>query len=183
MASHDALTDLPNRVLFRQRLDEALSACHRGNGAVAVLMLDLNGFKDVNDTLGHPVGDALLAGVAERLQRAVRAEDTIARLGGDEFAIVVHTFDAAREAAAMSQRIQAALSQAFDVGEQQVAIGTSIGISVAAHGSGNADRMIKQADTALYRAKADGGNSYCFFEPSMDQEPGGRIPARRSRTA
>jgi diguanylate cyclase (GGDEF)-like protein/PAS domain S-box-containing protein len=182
LASHDALTDLPNRMRFRERLDEALSAFHNGDAKVAVLMLDLNRFKQVNDTLGHPAGDALLKEVAQRLAGAVRAEDTVARLGGDEFAIVVHTFDPASEATAIAERIQNALAQPFDLGEHQAQIGTSIGIAVASAGSANADLLIKQADMALYFAKAESGDRYHFFEPQMDLPRQG-LRQRRQVTA
>ena len=168
MATHDALTALPNRVLLRQRLDEALGAAGHGKGGVAVLMLDLNRFKQVNDTLGHPMGDELLRSVAKRLSDCVRSEDTVARLGGDEFAIVVRNFDPVAEAASIADRVQAALTAPFTLGAHTVHIGTSIGISICIGSSGDADDLIRQADVALYRAKAGGDRRYCFFEDGAD---------------
>ena len=171
LATHDALTDLPNRVLFSQRLDEAVRAVRAGDRSVAVLMLDLNKFKQVNDTLGHPVGDDLLRAVAQRLTRCIRSDDTVARLGGDEFAVVLHTLDVGTEAEAIARRVDAALREPFILGENQVQIGTSIGIALASGDTIEAEQLIRQADVALYRAKAEGAGRYRFFEPEMDQRP------------
>lgn len=170
MATHDSLTDLPNRVLFSERLDKAVAEARKGKGDIAVLLMDLNKFKAVNDTLGHPVGDSLLKAVAERLTSCVRGDDLVARLGGDEFAIVVHTFDAATEAALIAARVQAALSVPFELGQHQVEIGVSVGISVSSADDADAEQLIHQADAALYRAKAEGGGRYQFFGAEMDQQ-------------
>jgi len=151
LATHDALTGLPNRVLFRERLDAALAAAAAGDRRVALLMLDLNKFKDVNDTLGHPAGDKLLQQVANRLLLCVRTEDTVARLGGDEFAIVVHIFDAATESEAIARRIQEAIVEPFDLGDEEVCIGVSIGIALDIL---NAEALVKSADEALYKSKS-----------------------------
>jgi diguanylate cyclase (GGDEF)-like protein len=169
LATHDSLTSLPNRVLFRERLDNAVAASRAGHGSVSVLMIDLNRFKHVNDTLGHPMGDLLLKAVADRIGRAVRAEDTVARLGGDEFAVVVYTFDPAREAASIASRIQQALAEPFELDGHTLHIGASIGIAVPSGQALDADRLIKEADIALYRAKAEGGDRARFFEPGMEQ--------------
>jgi diguanylate cyclase (GGDEF)-like protein len=172
MATHDALTGLPNRVLFRERLDEAVKAALAGDRGVAVMMLDLNRFKQVNDTLGHPVGDGLLIAVAERLVRCVREKDTVARLGGDEFGVVVHAVDPGVEAAGIAKRIQAALDAPFEIGDHSLCIGTSIGISRSSAEANDSDLLIKQADVALYRAKAEGGDRYRFYEVEVeDDEP------------
>jgi diguanylate cyclase (GGDEF)-like protein len=168
MASHDGLTGLPNRILFRERLDAAAEASRTGKASVVVMMLDLNKFKQVNDTLGHPVGDSLLQAIAGRLTACVRSDDTVARLGGDEFAVVVHTNDPYGEAAAIAARIRAGLTEPFLLGDHQVQIGTSIGIS-ASVGDTDAEQLIRQADIALYRAKRDGGDCYRFFEPPPDE--------------
>lgn len=176
MASHDTLTGLANRVLFREHLDLALDASRTGKGRVAVMMLDLDRFKEVNDTLGHPVGDNLLRAVADRLTACVRGDDTMARLGGDEFAIVVQTSDPASEAAAVAARILTALAAPFALGDHQVQIGTSIGIATA-RGDLDADQLVRQADVALYRAKRNGGDCYRFFEPEPDQRTS---PLRRA---
>jgi diguanylate cyclase (GGDEF)-like protein len=167
MALHDPLTDLPNRVLFRQRLEEALYRVPRGE-ACAVLCLDLDQFKGVNDTLGHPVGDSLLKAVTERLRRVIRQTDTVARLGGDEFAIVQSSVDHPADATALSKRLLRELSMPFDVAGHQVVIGTSIGIAIAPGDGTDPDVLLKSADIALYRAKSDGRNRYRYFEPEMD---------------
>ena len=168
MAHHDALTDLPNRVLLRERLEQALTGTRRGDRGLAVLVLDLDRFKEVNDTLGHPVGDALLKVVAERLRACAREGTTIARLGGDEFAIVEEVADAATEATVLAERFQTALSAPFDLGDHQVVVGSSIGIAVAPGDGTDAEQILKNVDLALYRAKSDGRGTFRFFEPEMD---------------
>ncbi len=131
MAQHDALTDLPNRALLQERLQRAL-AITRGQGTnLAVLMLDLDRFKEVNDTLGHPAGDALLQAVATRLRECVRETAFIARLGGDEFAVIEYVTNPVAEAAALAEKIRVALGEPFDLGDHQVTAGTSIGIAIA----------------------------------------------------
>ena len=141
---------------------------HGGDRGIAVLMLDLNKFKQVNDSLGHPVGDLLLVAVAERLSGCVREHDAVARLGGDEFAIVLHVSEPALQAEGLATRILQAIGAPYQLGEHRVEIGTSIGIAVAQGVVADADELVKHADLALYRAKADGGNRYRFFEPSME---------------
>jgi diguanylate cyclase (GGDEF)-like protein len=175
MARHDALTDLPNRVLFRERLDRALAGARKGDRHFALLMLDLDRFKEVNDTLGHPVGDELLKVVAGRLRSCVRESDTLARLGGDEFAIIQRVADPGRDAAALAARIQQAMRTAFDLGDHHVTIGASVGIAMAPADTQDPDQLLKNADLALFRAKAEGRRVYRFFEPGMDA----RMQARR----
>ena len=167
MAMHDPLTDLPNRVLFRQRLEDALHRVARG-GRCAVLCLDLDRFKEVNDTLGHPVGDALLKAVTERLRGMVRQTDTVARLGGDEFAIVQSSLDNSGESTALADRLLHELGQPFDVAGHHMVIGTSIGIAIAPDDGADPDTLLKSADIALYQAKSDGRNRFRYFEPKMD---------------
>jgi diguanylate cyclase (GGDEF)-like protein len=167
MAMHDPLTDLPNRALFRERLEDALHRVPRGE-ACAVLCLDLDQFKGVNDTLGHPVGDSLLKSVTERLRRIVRQTDTVARLGGDEFAIVQSSVDHPGDATALSNRLLRELAMPFDVAGHQLVIGASIGIAIAPGDGMDPDVLLKSADIALYRAKSDGRNRYRYFEPEMD---------------
>jgi diguanylate cyclase (GGDEF)-like protein len=169
MARHDALTDLPNRVLLRERMEEALRVQRREGQAFAVLCLDLDQFKAVNDTLGHPVGDALLKAVAERLGTVGRAGDTIARLGGDEFALI-QPLARPHEAEALARRIIATVSRPYDLDGQHVVIGTSIGIAVAPLDGDDPDILLKNADLALYRAKADGRGGARFFEAEMDAQ-------------
>jgi diguanylate cyclase (GGDEF)-like protein len=169
MAHHDALTDLPNRVLLRERLEQALANAQRGKHPLAVLMVDLDRFKEINDTLGHSTGDRLLKVVAERLQSGLREGAIIARLGGDEFAIVDNVANAAVEATAIAERIQTMLSTPFDLGDHQVVVGSSIGIAVAPADGADPDQLLKNADLALYRAKSDGRGTHRFFEPEMNR--------------
>ena len=174
MAHYDALTGLPNRVLFREHLHLALTRARRGQG-LAILCLDLDRFKPVNDALGHPVGDALLCAVSERLRRCVRETDLIARLGGDEFAIVQEHAQQPVDAGALARRLVESVAQPFDIDGHRIVIGTSVGIALASDSLTGADALLKCADLALYRAKADGRGAWAFFEADMDA----RMQARR----
>ena len=167
MALHDALTDLPNRIMFHQRLKEALRRVKRGE-ACAVLCLDLDRFKTVNDTLGHPVGDKLLVAVANKLRGLIRETDTVARLGGDEFAIILSNFNKTSDTTDFSGRLIRALSEPHDIGDHLVVTGVSIGIALAPDDGDDPDQLLKCADLALYRAKSGGRGRYCYFEPEMD---------------
>jgi diguanylate cyclase (GGDEF)-like protein len=169
MALHDALTGLPNRVLLNERLENALSRARRGE-LVATHMLDLDHFKHVNDTLGHPAGDKLLRMVTERLVAQVRETDTIARMGGDEFAIMQIGISQPPDATALAHRIIEALSAPFEIDGQQVVIGTSVGIALSPTDGVSPEQIIRNADLALYRAKGDGRGSYRFFEQEMDTQ-------------
>jgi diguanylate cyclase (GGDEF)-like protein len=175
MAHHDALTGLPNRIRLRESLERALQQARRGTPA-ALLYLDLDRFKAVNDTLGHPVGDALLQAVAQRLSAELRPTDTVARLGGDEFAALVETRGGMADAAALARRIVVALSAPYEIMGQQVVIGTSVGIAVLPEDGEDPDALLRNADLALYRAKADGRGTWRFFEPEMTV----RAQARRT---
>ena len=175
MARHDALTNLPNRRLFRERLEDALRRVARDE-KVAVFCLDLDRFKEVNDTLGHPVGDELLKQVARRLSECVREGDTVARLGGDEFAVVQVGGDLrVAETSAIANRLIEVISAPYTVHDHQSVIGATVGISVAPDDGDGPDQLLKNADMALYRAKGDGRGSYRFFEAGMDA----RAQARR----
>ena len=168
MARHDPLTDLPNRTLFHEQMEQALRRTRRDE-QIAVLCLDLDHFKDINDTLGHPTGDHLLKAVAERLGQAIRETDTLARLGGDEFAIVqVEANDQPAQSAALASRLVDVISTPYDINGHHVVIGTSIGVSIAPTDGIDPDQLLKNADMALYRAKADGRGTYRFFEDDMD---------------
>ncbi|MEH2504411.1 diguanylate cyclase (GGDEF)-like protein/PAS domain S-box-containing protein [Bradyrhizobium sp. AZCC 1578] len=167
MAHHDALTDLANRVLLNDRLEHALGRVSDGE-MVAVHHLDLDQFKAVNDTFGHPCGDKLLRSVAERLRRLVGDSDTIARRGGDEFVIVQATISDPADATSLAQRVIDALSEPYEIDGQQAVIGVSIGISVGPGDGSNPDKLLRNADLALYRAKSDGRSTFRFFEPAMD---------------
>jgi diguanylate cyclase (GGDEF)-like protein len=177
-AHHDALTGLPNRVLFRKQLQEALVRARRSGEDLAVHFLDLDGFKNVNDTLGHAVGDELLKCIAGRLQNTVRHADKIARLGGDEFAVLQLAAELPSGAGVLAGRLIDAVKAPCIVDEHQILVGASIGIAVLRTDGihFNPDDLLKSADLAMYRAKADGRGRFCFFEPEMDA----RAQARRS---
>jgi diguanylate cyclase (GGDEF)-like protein len=174
MARHDALTSLPNRVLFHEQLVQGLRLAGSSD-QLAVLCLDLDHFKDINDSLGHPIGDALLKEVGRRLKATVGENDTVARLGGDEFAVV--QIGRSEEAAArfLAGRLVEVISAPYEIDDHQIIIGVSIGISLSPQDGSNPDELLKNADLALYRAKADGRGTYRFFETGMDA----RAQARR----
>ena len=174
MARHDALTDLPNRLLFRERLAETLAGVSRGS-KLAVLFLDLDRFKGVNDTLGHPMGDELLKMVAARLRHCVRDIDTVARVGGDEFAIIQTGIEEPLDTATLARRIGEAVRAPYDLAGHTVVVDTSIGIAMSPNDGTEPDGLLKAADMALYGAKADGRGTYRFFEAAMDM----RMKARR----
>jgi diguanylate cyclase (GGDEF)-like protein len=162
MAEHDSLTGLANRLLFNQRLSDALA----GTGSVAVLLLDLDHFKEVNDTLGHPVGDSVLLGTASRMRDCVGPADTVARLGGDEFAVIVTGYSEIADVRRLARRIIDAANKAHEVAGETVLVGASAGISLS--GSRDPERLLKEADIALYAAKGDARGGYRIFEPAME---------------
>ena len=168
MALHDALTGLPNRVLFTDRLEREMAASRRGGLCFAVLACDLDRFKIVNDTLGHAAGDILLQAVAARLEATVRGCDTVARIGGDEFALILGRLDDPEEAGQLARRLAAAVTAPIDVGGRSIAVGVSIGIAMGPGDGHQAQQLFRKADFALYRAKADRNGSCRFFEPGMD---------------
>jgi diguanylate cyclase (GGDEF)-like protein/PAS domain S-box-containing protein len=167
MARHDALTGLPNRLLFNEELGRLLAQAP--TRTAAVLFLDLDRFKEVNDTLGHAEGDALLRLVARRLKSNIRGSDTIARLGGDEFAIVQADIRRPADAIDLAERIIKDLAEPFDLDGNLIFIGVSIGIALAPGDSGLPEQLLRSADTALYRAKNEGGGTYRLFEPEMHE--------------
>ena len=169
MAHHDALTDLPNRLMLREQLDQHLNSVERG-AAVAVLCLDLDYFKQVNDTLGHPIGDALLCAAGKRLRECVRDTDVVARLGGDEFAIIQAGVEQPTSANTLAQRLVDAMARPFTIDGHEIIIGTSVGISIAPNDGTDPDVLLKSADMALYRAKDSGRNAFSFFESAMDAQ-------------
>jgi diguanylate cyclase (GGDEF)-like protein/PAS domain S-box-containing protein len=175
MARHDSLTDLPNRLLFREKMAEGLARVTAGGEALAVFCLDLDNFKTINDTLGHPIGDALLRAVAQRLRSVVEEDDTIARLGGDEFAILQAASNP-YAAEALAGRALDVLASPIVVEGHEINVGLSIGIALAPSDGTAADHLMKCADLALYRAKAEGRGLFRFFEPEMDA----RIQRRRA---
>jgi len=169
LARYDTLTGLPNRASFATRFERCLASSKTGVSR-AVLFVDLDQFKQVNDTLGHPCGDTLLCQVADRLRADIRGSDIIARFGGDEFVVLQTTRSGREGISALAERIIETLSGVYDVDGHQIAIGASIGIAMAPEDGASADQILKSADIALYRAKADGRGRYCFFEPEMDRK-------------
>ena len=168
MAHHDGLTDLANRILFRQRLEQALARAREPDTGLAIHCIDLDYFKDVNDTLGHPIGDALLRLVGDRLRATVGKNDTVARLGGDEFAVIQEPAFGTADAGRLAQRLIEVLSAPYDIDGQEVIVAASVGIGIASDEERDPDRLLKNADMALYRAKSDGRRTFRFFEPEMD---------------
>ena len=168
LAHHDGLTDLANRTLLEERLTQALAAAERGGGRLAVLCLDLNRFKPVNDTLGHAAGDELLRQTARRLHALARASDIVARVGGDEFVVVQTLISQPGDAAALAERIMVEIALPYDLDGRAVSIDTSIGIAIFPHDGGTVEALLKNADTALYRAKEAGRGVTCFFEAEME---------------
>ncbi len=183
LAQHDSLTGLPNRRLFRDRLEQALAAARKSDGGrAALLMIDLDHFKPVNDTLGHAAGDELLRAAARRLAGEVRAGDTIARLGGDEFAVVQATVREPGDAAALAGRLVAALRLPFAIDGQAVRVGATVGVAMFPDDAEDAEALLRRADRALYRAKADGRGRHRSFSRALDPDPArlavaGALPA------
>ncbi|TNC16437.1 EAL domain-containing protein [Methylobacterium terricola] len=175
LARLDPLTGLPNRLELREHLDAALLRLQRSGEGCAVLLVDLDRFKPVNDTLGHPVGDALLQKVADRLRSMVRAGDTVARIGGDEFVVLQAGVSEPGEAQALARRVVDLVGRTYMIEGQLLSIGASVGVALAPADGSDADRLLKNADLALYRAKLDGRSTFRFFEPAMDA----RMQARR----
>jgi diguanylate cyclase (GGDEF)-like protein len=170
LAHHDMLTGLANRAAFAQKIDEAAARQRRWGEPFSVLLLDLDRFKNVNDTLGHPAGDAVLREVAMRLKAQLRDTDVLGRLGGDEFAIIQPGETNQRQAAsAFAERLVGLLAKPFAIDGNEVNIGTSIGIALAPEHSSNADELLKMADLALYGAKSGGRNNYQFFSSEMNE--------------
>lgn len=167
LAHHDALTGLPNRILFQERLGAAFEQVQQSGHLFTLLCLDLDGFKAVNDTLGHAAGDELLRQVAQRISNCLCENDVLARLGGDEFAILQGVPQHPEDADALARRIVGRLNEPFVILSQKVTIGVSIGIAVAPSNGTSPDLLLRNADLALYRAKASGRRTYCFYETGM----------------
>jgi diguanylate cyclase (GGDEF)-like protein len=174
LARYDELTALPNRVNFRDEIGRLLAAQQGADQLSALLFVDLDQFKQVNDTLGHPCGDQLLIAVADRLREMLRPEDFVARFGGDEFVVFQQNIHSSEDAAGLARRIVDRLSERYKIDNHLVEIGASVGIAVTSRGV-SADTLIKNADMALYRAKADGRGTFCFFREEMAQT----VEARR----
>jgi diguanylate cyclase (GGDEF)-like protein/PAS domain S-box-containing protein len=171
MAYHDALTGLPNRILFSDRLTVAMAQARRGNERVAVVILDLDRFKSVNDTLGHKVGDLLLKAAANRLSATLRKSDTVARMGGDEFLLVLSDFVDVDDVEMVAGKIIQAFQKPFILDARRLPITTSIGVSIYPENGEDTDNLVKRADIAMYNAKRRGGNGYCLYSPDMENSP------------
>ena len=175
MARYDGLTSLANRRIFVEAIQYEIARARRGERGFAVLYLDLDHFKDINDTLGHPIGDLLLKAVAERLQANVRRTDMVARFGGDEFAVIIVDLTEPEEAALLSSQLLKALSDPFSIQGNEIRSGTSIGIALYGPDSADAETLLAHADVALYRAKSEGRGDYRFFTDAMDAEVRTRV--------
>ncbi len=175
MARYDALTGLANRRVFAEAVQQAIARTQRGARGFAVLYLDLDHFKDVNDTLGHPVGDRLLRAVAGRLKDCVRETDTVARFGGDEFAVLALDITDPTDAGVLGDKVLKALSRPYSISGNEIRSGTSVGISVYGPDSPHVETLLAHADVALYRAKSEGRGTYRFFTGSMDAEVRKRV--------
>jgi diguanylate cyclase (GGDEF)-like protein len=167
-AEHDALTDLPNRLLLNDRIGQAVALAQRREKQVGVLYLDLDSFKHMNDSLGHPIGDKLLQSLARRLLGCVRTTDTVSRLGGDEFVILLSEIERPEDAAIISRKLLQAVSKAFPIDKHDLHITASIGVSTYPDDGFDAETLIKNADTAMFQAKENGREGYQFFRPAMN---------------
>lgn len=167
LAHHDVLTALPNRLLLQDRLRQALELARRQGGQLAVMFIDLDQFKHINDSLGHPVGDQLLRSVAQRLVGCMRQSDTVSRQGGDEFVLLLPSIQQAEEAARSAQKVLAAFALPHAINHNDLYVTLSIGISIFPDNGADVETLLKSADTAMYYAKENGRNTYKFFEPGM----------------
>ncbi len=177
LAQYDQLTGLVNRTLFRDRLVHAMARSKRKEQPLGVMLLDLDRFKSVNDTLGHDAGDVLLQAVAQRLTACVREVDTIARMGGDEFTAILEGVSGESDVAVVAKRIIESVGTPFAVGPHRVSIGVSIGVTLYPSDDQNIDGLLKHADAAMYRAKQRGGNAFEFHSIANEQPPGPAAPS------
>ncbi len=175
LAYHDSLTGLPNRAMLMDRLGQALGQAQRLDQQVAVLFIDLDRFKIVNDSLGHDVGDQLLQGIARRLRATLRDNDTVARVGGDEFQVVVCNVAGATDAARIAEKLMRTLGEPFVLEGQELHVTASLGVSLFPRDGGSGELLLKYADIALYEAKGEGRNAYRFFSPEMNAQAHGRL--------
>ena len=166
-AERDFLTGLPNRALLTDRLAQAIALVQRHRKILAVLYLDLDNFKDINDAFGHPVGDQLLQSAAKRLEQCIRHSDTVSRQGGDEFVVLLSEVESVEDAACVSRKLITAMTEPHLIGEHRLKVTLSIGISLFPDDAGDAETLLTNADTAMYQAKRIGGNNYKRFTPEL----------------
>ncbi|MDQ1831646.1 sensor domain-containing diguanylate cyclase [Massilia scottii] len=170
LAYHDILTSLPNRAMLQEIAQKAVSGAVRSEQLIAMMFLDLDGFKSINDTLGHYIGDQLLVAVAERMQSGVRQSDTIARIGGDEFAVLITALDSRATVAPLAQKLLDTLARPFSLRGHQFCIRASIGIAIFPSDAADVESLLRCSDRAMYQAKLLGGQRYRFFEPGTTQD-------------
>lgn len=167
-AEHDFLTGLPNRLLLNDRVSQAIALAQRHMKKVALLLLDLDGFKHINDSLGHPIGDKLLQSIARRLVHCVRGSDTVSRLGGDEFIVLLSEVQQAEDAAISARKVLHAVAETHSIDQHDLRVTTSVGVSIYPDDGLDAETLIKNANTAMYRVKESGRQNYQFFKPAMN---------------
>ncbi|ARU28248.1 bifunctional diguanylate cyclase/phosphodiesterase [Cellvibrio sp. PSBB006] len=170
LAHYDPLTDIPNRILFRDRLEHAIRLAERDNTFFTLMFIDLNGFKQVNDNFGHDAGDAVIRICAERLSNCMRRSDSVARMGGDEFTLLLQNIENNTDVAHIAQKVIDSISIPSQIGGYEVVVGCSIGIAMYPQAGRDADTLLKNADLAMYKAKQEDGSSYCFFTDAMNQD-------------
>lgn len=170
LAHYDPLTDIPNRILFRDRLEHAIRLAERDNTFFTLMFIDLNGFKQVNDTFGHDAGDAVIRICAERLSNCMRRSDSVARMGGDEFTLLLQNIENNTDVAHIAQKVIDSISLPSQISGYEVVVGCSIGIASYPQAGRDADTLLKNADLAMYKAKQNDGSSYCFFTDAMNQD-------------
>ncbi|MBF0256440.1 MAG: EAL domain-containing protein [Gammaproteobacteria bacterium] len=180
LAQHDTLTGLPNRLLFSDRLNQAIHRAHREKIKLGIMFIDLDGFKLINDSFDHSVGDMVLKDVAERLKQLMREDDTVARMGGDEFTIILHGIHDAQAAAIVARKVLEVLKSPFMVHDQQAFLGASIGISIYPKHAENAEDLVRMADAAMYRAKEEGKNTFRYYTEGMTPKAFQRITLETS---
>ncbi len=169
LAHYDQLTDIPNRILFRDRLEHVIHLANRDKTSFALLFIDLNGFKQVNDNFGHDAGDAIIRICADRLSACMRRSDSVARMGGDEFTLLLSHIENQTDIAHIAEKIIALISEPADINGYEIVVGCSIGIAVYPHAGRDAESLLKNADMAMYKAKQDEGSSFCFFTDAMNK--------------
>lgn len=170
LAHYDPLTDVPNRILFRDRLEHAIHLAERDHASFALMFIDLNGFKQVNDNFGHDAGDAIIRICAERLSACLRRSDSVARMGGDEFTLLLQHIPSHTDIAHIAEKVMTAIEQPADINGHEVVVGCSIGIAIYPQAGRDADTLVKHADMAMYKAKQESGSSYRFFTETMNQD-------------